>query len=234
MAEGTSRRRGARSRERTRPGVVARAFYRVLRGLILAVAKAFGRVEVLGLEKVPLEGGFVIAPVHRSNVDFALATLITRRRIRFLAKESIWKSRALGRFVEFGGGFPVHRGTVDRESLRTCTEVLGAGEPLLVFPEGTRKEGPVVEDLFDGPAFLSCRANVPIVPVGIGGSAAMMPRGAKMLKRSKLVIIVGEPLRPPMADGARASRREIKAITETLRETVQSLFDDASKRAAAK
>ncbi|MGQ0615559.1 MAG: lysophospholipid acyltransferase family protein [Acidimicrobiia bacterium] len=232
MAERASR-RGGGSVERRQPGVFGRALYRVLRGLVLMVAKAFGRVEIVGRENVPPEGGFVIAPVHRSNVDFALATLITRRRIRFLAKESIWKSRALGRFVEFGGGFPVHRGAVDRESLRTCVAILGAGEPLLVFPEGTRKAGAAVEDLFDGPAYLSCRAGVPIVPVGIGGSAAMMPRGAKMLRRSKLVMIVGEPLEPPAVEG-RASRREIKAITETLRETVQALFDDSSKRAAEK
>ncbi|HEY2815441.1 MAG TPA: lysophospholipid acyltransferase family protein [Acidimicrobiales bacterium] len=212
-------------------GPFARVLYGFIRSLILGAAKLLGRVEVHGSEHIP-SGAFVLAPVHRSNIDFALASLVTKRRLRYMAKDSIWKSKPLGAFVSTLGGFPVNRGAADREALRTCVEVIAAGEPLVMFPEGTRRSGPTVEDLFDGPAYVAAKTQVPIVPVGIGGSEAMMPKGAKILHRSKLVLVVGEPLEPPArSEGGRTPRRAVKQLTDQLRGEVQKLFDDAQTRA---
>jgi len=212
-------------------GPVARMVYSLIRVLILGAAKVVGRVEVHGAERVP-SGPFVLAPVHLSNIDFGLAALVTRRRMRYMTKDSVWKSKALGRFVSFMGGFPVSRGAADREALHTCIDVIEAGEPLVMFPEGTRRSGAVVENLFDGPAYVAGKTQVPIVPVGIGGSEAMMPKGSKLIKRSKLVVVVGEPLEPPSpSDGGRVSRRAVKQLTDQLRGEVQKLFDDAQSRA---
>jgi 1-acyl-sn-glycerol-3-phosphate acyltransferase len=213
-------------------GPAARVLYSIIRGAILGGAKLLGRVEVHGREHVPA-GAFVLAPVHRSNIDFALASLVTKRRLRYMTKDSIWKSKALGGFVSFLGGFPVSRGAVDREALRTCIDVIEAGEPLVMFPEGTRRSGPVVEELFDGPAYVAAKTRVPIVPVGIGGSEAMMPKGSKLLKPSKLVLLIGEPLDPPSpSEGGRVSRHAVKQLTDQLRAEVQKLFDDAQSRAS--
>ncbi len=212
-------------------GPVARVLYACIRSLIAGVAKLLGRVEVRGREHVPATGAFVLAPVHRSNIDFALASLVTRRRLRYMAKDSVWKSKPLGAFVSFLGGFPVNRGAADREALRTCVAVLEAGEPLVMFPEGTRRSGAVVEDLFDGPAYVAAKTQVPIVPVGIAGSEAMMPKGAKLLKPSKLVLVIGAPIEPPPAsEGGRTSRKAVKDLTEQLRIEVQKLFDEAQAR----
>lgn len=213
-------------------GSVARVLYACIRTLILAVAKLLGRVEIRGADHVPSTGAFVLAPVHRSNIDFALASLVTPRRMRYMAKDSVWKSKPLGAFVSFLGGFPVHRGAADRDALHTCIDVIDAGDPLVMFPEGTRRSGPVVEDLFDGPVYVAAKTGVPIVPVGIGGSEAMMPKGAKLLKPSKLVLVVGEPLQPPApSEGGRTSRRAVKSTTDALRAELQKLFDDAQSRA---
>ncbi|HEX2381871.1 MAG TPA: lysophospholipid acyltransferase family protein [Acidimicrobiales bacterium] len=212
-------------------GPIARVLYSVIRAAILGGAKLLGRVEVHGADNVPA-GAFVLAPVHRSNIDFGLASLVTTRRLRYMAKDSLWKSKPLGNFVSFLGAFPVSRGAADREALRTCIDVIEAGEPLVMFPEGTRRSGPVIEELFDGPAYVAAKTQVPIVPVGIGGSEAMMPKGSKLLKPSKLVIVIGEPLEPPApSESGRVSRRAIKQLTDQLRAEVQKLFDDAQSRA---
>jgi 1-acyl-sn-glycerol-3-phosphate acyltransferase len=212
-------------------GPVARAIYSFIRSSIHGAAMVLGRLEVHGREHVPA-GAFVVAPVHRSNIDFALASLVTNRRLRYMTKDSIWKSKPLGRFVSFMGGFPVSRGAADREALRTCIEVIEAGEPLVMFPEGTRRSGPVVEELFDGPAYVAAKTQVPILPIGIGGSEAMMPKGSKLIRPSKLVIVVGEPLVPPApSEGGRVSRRAVKQLTDQLRADLQKLFDDAQSRA---
>lgn len=209
-----------------------RISYGIVRGLILLIAKLFGRVTVVGADKVPAHGAFVLAPVHRSNVDFALASLVTSRPMRFMGKDSIWKSKALGRFVTMLGAFPVHRGSADREALKACTDIVNGGSPLVMFPEGTRCHGPVIEQLFDGTAFVASRCQVPIVPVGIGGSEAMMPKGARMLRPSKLVLLVGDPILPPaLTDRGRVPRSAVGELTAALHEELQSLFDDAQELA---
>ena len=79
-------------------GPAARLLYSVVRAAIFAAAKLLGRVQIIGRERVP-DGPFVLAPVHRSNIDFGLASLVTTRRMRYMAKDSLWRSNALGRFA---------------------------------------------------------------------------------------------------------------------------------------
>ena len=214
------------------PSGLTRVSYAIVRGLILVFAKVFGRVRIHGQEKLPATGAFILAPVHRSNVDFALTSLVTTRPMRYMGKDSIWKSKPLGRFVSMLGAFPVHRGSADRESLRACTEIIDGGSPLVMFPEGTRKSGPVVEDLFDGTAYVAARTSVPIFPMGIGGSEAMMPKGAKFLHRSPLVLLVGDPIpAPERGERGRVPRHAIKELTERLQVEIQRLFDEAEAEA---
>lgn len=209
------------------PSLVTRFSYAVVRGLIRIVATLLGRVRVIGAEHIPASGAFVLAPVHRSNVDFALTSLVTKRPMRYMGKDSIWKSKPLGRFVSMLGAYPVHRGSADRESLRVTRQVIEGGSPVVVFPEGTRRSGPVVEDLFDGPAYLAARTGVPIVPMGIGGSEQMMPKGAKLLRPARLVLIVGAPIHPPAPADGRVPRSAIRDLTGRLQKEIQQLFDEA-------
>jgi len=205
-----------------------RVSYAIVRGLIHLVARLLGRVTVIGAEKVPVEGAFVLAPVHRSNVDFALTSVLTRRPMRYMGKDSIWKSRLLGRFVTMLGAFPVHRGTADRDALKACTDIVSGGSPLVMFPEGTRCHGPVIEELFDGTAYVAAKCGVPIIPVGIGGSEAMMPKGARMLRPSKLVLVVGDPIPPPeRTEAGRVPRSAVGELTARLHGELQDLFDEA-------
>ena len=205
--------------------------YAAVRGLVHAFARLLWRVRVEGRENLPATGSYVLAPVHRSNVDTIVAACVTRRRLRFMGKHTMWKWRLPGRFFTALGGFPVRRGTADREALRTCVEVIQTGEPLVLFPEGTRREGPVVEDLFDGAAYLAARTGVPIVPVGIGGSAVAMPRGAKFVHPARIQVIVGEPLLPePVGESGRVPRRAIRELTERLQKELQRLFDEAQRQ----
>jgi 1-acyl-sn-glycerol-3-phosphate acyltransferase len=214
------------------PSRTTRFWYGVVRGLIRIIATLLGRVEVVGKDKVPATGPFILAPVHRSNVDFALTCLVTKRTIRYMGKDSIWKSKLLGRFVTMLGAFPVHRGTADRDAVKASIDIVEGGSPLLLFPEGTRMSGPVVEELFDGVAYVAARAGVPIVPMGIGGSETMMPKGAKLPRPHKLVLVLGDPIpAPARTEGGRVPRSAVAALTEQLHGELQILFDEAQRRA---
>lgn len=212
------------------PTTVERWTYRIFRNLLVGFCRLFWRLEVHGLENVP-DGPFILSGVHRSNIDSPVVAAVTRRRLRFMGKHTMWKYDLPGKFFTAMGGFGVNRETADREALRTCIAVLEGGEPLVMFPEGQRRAGPVIEDLYEGPSFVSSRTGVPILPVGIGGSAEAMPLGANYLKPVKVNLVIGAPIAAPVGvDGKRVSRRQIHETTETLRMTLQELFDEAQLR----
>jgi 1-acyl-sn-glycerol-3-phosphate acyltransferase len=207
-----------------------RLFYRLVRSVVVFIARTYFRVRVVGGERIPDTGPFILSPVHRSNLDTPVIAAVTRRRLRYMGKESLWKSRFGGWFLTTAGGFPVQRGSADRDALRAGREVLDRGEPLVLFPEGTRQFGPAVQPLFHGAAYLACRTGAPIVPVGIGGSEAAMPKGSKMVYPRKLVLVVGEPLYPPPpGPSGRVPRQAVSDMTEQLSDAIQVLFDQAQE-----
>ena len=204
--------------------------FAIFRGALLAFARLWLGLRASGTEHVPAEGAYIISPVHRSNLDFMLVLICTKRRIRYLAKDSLWKG-AWGTLFSALGGIPVARGTADREALRTCIEVIEAGEPLVIFPEGERKSGPVVEECFDGPAFVQSRTGVPIIPIGIGGSETAMPKGSKVIHRQRVRVVIGTPMVASTEEGSKARRTALRARTAELHDVLQRLFDAAQAEA---
>jgi 1-acyl-sn-glycerol-3-phosphate acyltransferase len=202
--------------------------YGFVRNVVVVFSRLFWRMSIEGRDNVPAHGAFVLAPVHRSNVDTLLVAGLTRRRLRYMGKDTLWKIGWIGRIFSALGAFPVRRGTIDREALRRCSEVLAGGEPLVVFPEGTRQSGHQVADLFEGAAYLSLRAGVPIVPVGIGGSEAAMPRGSRLMRPVKVHLVVGAPI--AAGPGGIPSRHRVHELTLRLHDELQRLFDEASSR----
>jgi 1-acyl-sn-glycerol-3-phosphate acyltransferase len=220
--------------ETTRPKRWELLAYGFVRALVHGLSKLLWRIEVVHRERVPATGGCVLAPSHRSYLDTPFLACVTRRRIRFMGKAELWKYGWSAKFFKALGGFPVDRAGADRAALRAAQAALEGGEPLGMFPEGTRRSGPVVEDLHDGVAFLAARLGVPIVPIGIGGSETILARGRKLPKLTKVVMIVGEPIQPPAREsGATVRRGDVAALTEQLRQAIQKLFDEAEAAALA-
>jgi 1-acyl-sn-glycerol-3-phosphate acyltransferase len=92
-----------------------------------------------------------------------------------------------------------------------------------------------MEDLHNGVAFLAARLGVPIVPVGIGGSETILARDRKIPKFNRVVVIVGEPIDPPVREpGASVRRKDVATLTEELTAAIQGLFDEAEASALAR
>jgi 1-acyl-sn-glycerol-3-phosphate acyltransferase len=200
--------------------------YRVLRVGVRLVNAVLFRTSVSHKDRVPADGPVIIAPVHRSFIDFFVASEVTGRKLHYMAKDSLWKHDALGRFLGSVGAFPVHRESADREALRRAQQVLEAGEVLILFPEGERRTGPVVQDLHEGVAFLAARTGATVVPVGIGGSASVMPKGSRIPRPRRIHLEVGEPMAPPERSGSgRVPRSRIHLLTEQLTTALQDLYD---------
>ena len=107
---------------------------------------------------MPTAGGFILAPVHRSNLDTPIAASVTTRPLRYMGKDTLWRSNRFFAWVLSAlGGFPVVRGTADREALRRCQVILETGQPLVLFlraPAGRAR------------SWSSCTTAPPTWPVG--------------------------------------------------------------------
>ena len=213
--------------------VPSRLFYSVVRNVLVFLCLVVTRVTISGRENIPRSGAFVLAPVHRSNIDSPLASAVTRRRLRFMGKDSLWRVRPVGWVLSALGGFPVSRGTADREALKRCIAVLEKGQPLVLFPEGTRQSGPVIQPLFDGAAYVAVKAGVPIIPVGIGGSERVMPKGSRMIRPRKCVMMIGAPIVVQTDAEGRVPRSAVRDVTDRLSRELQVLFDECQRRAGA-
>ncbi len=209
------------------------ALYRAERAIFVSTLWAWFRPRVVGKENVPSTGPAILAPVHRSFADFGFAAFCTTRKLFFMTKDEMWKNKALGRLLLTVGAFPVHRESADREALQRAEQVLVRGELLVMFPEGTRREGPEIRDLMEGASFLSARTGAPIVPIGIAGSDLAMPKGSKVPKPYTIDVVVGPAMAPPpRTGGGRVSRSAVRATTADLVGRLQSVYDEARARSS--
>ncbi len=206
-------------------------FWRLVRWVLRMTLFPFLRLEARGVEHLNRPGPLLIAPVHRSNLDAPLVGALGDRRVRCLAKRSLFTNGAFGWVISALGAFPVDRGTADRDSLASAQRVLENGQALLVFPEGTRQVGYQVTELFEGVVFLAARTGAPIVPVGIAGTGEALASGSKLPKRTTVRIVAGEPM-VLETDGGRMKRSARREATLELRSRLQAALDEAA--AAAK
>jgi 1-acyl-sn-glycerol-3-phosphate acyltransferase len=200
--------------------------YRLIRLLVVSVWRIMFRPRVVGSENIPSTGAVLLAPIHRSNIDFAYLVFATKRKTFFMAKDSLWKVAPLGALIQLMGAFPVKRGTADRESLKNAQQVLQEGQALVLFPEGTRQEGDLVGPLFEGAMFIASRTGAPVIPVGLGNTERAMRKGAIFPRPVRTTVVIGKPIMAPKSD-SRVTRSELNAATEQLRVGLQEAYDHA-------
>ena len=211
-----------------------KAMHHTVRLILEIITRLYFRLEVHGRENIPKRGPFIVSPIHRSYLDTPVIGAAIWRLMRYMGAEKMWTNRQLGWFLTAMGGFPVQRGAADRDALKAALSVVERGEPLVMFPEGTRQSGPLVHEMFDGPAYVACRTGVSIIPVGIGGTERAMPKGKKFIRPVKMVVVIGEAIAPPAKkESGRVSRNGVRDMTTLIGERIQDLFDEAQLRAGS-
>lgn len=201
------------------------ALARIVRVTIGSALNALFRVQLVGAERIP-EGGVILAGNHLSYADPVLLWCRSPRPVHFMARADLWEHDVIGWALDQFWAMPVKRGSADREALQRAGEYLKSGEPVGIFPEGTRKfKKADDEDARGGAAFLAMRNEVPILPVGIAGTDRIKPPGAKWFRFPKVVMCVGEPIRPEDFEGGRKER--VEAMTSELMRRI----DEQARRA---
>lgn len=202
--------------------------YRIVASIVCGIPKVVWRVRVVGREHLPAGGAYVVAPTHRSMFDIPFVGGLTSRRVRFMGKAELFRIPVVGAAFRSLGGFPVERDGSDRKPLRDSLEILAAGEPLAVYPEGTRQNGPEIQPLQPGAAYLAIKAQVPVVPVGIAGSEEILRSHRRRFPAlGQVVVVVGEPITPPTIAGKTVKRELVDEMTSKLSGELQQLLDEA-------
>lgn len=148
-------------------------------------------LEVTGAEHVPRTGGFVLASNHVSYLDPPLLGAACPRRLRFMARASLFHHWLLGAFMRSVGVMPVQRGQSDLPGLRLAIQMLRDGEAVAIFPEGGRQFSGRLATAKGGVGLLAVTAQVPIIPVLVQGTFEALPSGSRRLKRAKIRVAFG-------------------------------------------
>jgi 1-acyl-sn-glycerol-3-phosphate acyltransferase len=127
-------------------------------------------LRTYGKERIPPEGGLVVALNHFSWIDIPLFTVANPRDTFFVAKAEVHRIPGLGQFIREFGSFAIRRGESDREAVRHMREVVRDGGCLGVFVEGTRQKSGVPGVVQPGAAMVAVKEDVPIVCGAIHGS----------------------------------------------------------------
>jgi len=180
-----------------------RPHYGIARGILRFPLRLFWGFRVEGAERLPREGGVLVASNHVSYADPVVVGAGISRELHFFAKRELFRNRWFGGLIRSYNAVPVRRGAVERETIARVTSVLRGGGALLYFPEGTRSKDGRVKDALPGVGMIAVAAAVPILPVYARGTRAM---GRSLLRRGRLALFYGEPIDPERVEGE--SRKE--------------------------
>jgi 1-acyl-sn-glycerol-3-phosphate acyltransferase len=145
------------------------------------------------------EPPFVYAANHQSLLDVLVFGGVLPHDFKWAAKRSLMKIPFLGWHLQLAGHVPVDRKAGSRaaaEVVKRFEEVLKAGKPLLIFPEGTRSEDGIVRPFKNGGFYASLRTNTPVVPVALEGTYRLMKKGAIDTGHGRIPVKVGKPIYP--------------------------------------
>ncbi|HBY60880.1 MAG TPA: 1-acyl-sn-glycerol-3-phosphate acyltransferase [Solibacterales bacterium] len=179
------------------------------------------RMNVIGLEKLDLSASYVFVSNHVSYMDTPVVLAHIPVQFRFLAKKSLFRIPFLGTHLTRAGHMPVPRED-PRAALKVMTEaarvIRERNISMLVFPEGGRSsEG--LQPFKEGAAYIAIKAGVPLVPLSITGTHAVLPMGSVHMRAGRVELRIGEPI--PTADRALQDRA---ALTAEARARVAALL----------
>ena len=141
--------------------------YWLMRAWLQPFAHLYWRLSRIGREHVPASGPVIFVSNHRSFIDPFIIGLCNRRPVYYVAKEELFKNRALGWFLGSLGAFPVKRGAGDADFIETAKAILKRGDPVLIFPEGTRTRPGALGKPKRGVGRLALETGATVVPVAI-------------------------------------------------------------------
>lgn len=174
------------------------------------------RPKIVGAENIEEGRAALICPNHVHALDSVVIVLTSKRIIRVLAKESLFKNPILRFLAYVFGVYPVKQGNKSMESMKVSLKLLKNNELLLIFPEGTRNGMAKGVKAKDGAIKLAAKSNAPIIPVGVQGNFKPF---------TKVKLNIGKPIYYNLSKQELNDKDKLRELTEDLMEQIVELGD---------
>ncbi len=150
--------------------------YRLVRCVARIALFLLFRPRFCGLHHVPARGAVMLTPNHLHWLDAVVLAAASSRPVSFMAKQELFRTPLLAWVFSRLRAFPVQRGRADRRAVRNSLQLLGAGEVLAMFPEGTRSKDGRLQTPELGVALIALKTSAVVVPVAIHGPYRLLRR----------------------------------------------------------
>ncbi|WEK59657.1 MAG: lysophospholipid acyltransferase family protein [Candidatus Microbacterium colombiense] len=206
--------------------------------IVVPLVSLLAKIRVVGAEKLPRTGAFVLAPNHYSEFDpliVAVAVWRTGREPRFMAKESLFKVPVLGWLLRRTGMIPVARtssASAAKQTMTQSAELVEHGRGVIVYPEGTLTRDP---DLWpmrgkSGAVRLALADGIPLIPMAQWGTQEIMGRYQKGLSlwplRKPIKVIIGDPVDVSDLRGRAGEQAALNEATSRLMNAITALLEE--------
>jgi len=181
------------------------------RGLIRFLVFFFAFWKVKGGENLPKDRPVLIVCNHVCIADPPMIAASIPLKCKIMAKEELWHNWWSRYWVANFGAFPVHRGSIDTEAIRSAERALKEGFSVIIFPEGSRSPDARMIPAQPGAALIAARMKVPILPVSIAGSENLGNLKSCFFRHPQITVTIGKPFDLPPHNGkiTREQRREM-------------------------
>ncbi|GHF66317.1 1-acyl-sn-glycerol-3-phosphate acyltransferase [Streptomyces mashuensis] len=197
--------------------------YYVIRAVLVPMLRWVFRPRLEGLERIPDAGAAIIAGNHLSFMDHFMLPVVMKRRITFLAKHEYFtgpglKGRLTAAFFRATGAIPVDRSGKEaaQAAVDTALRVLGEGELLGIYPEGTRSPDGRLYKGKVGVAMMALRSGAPVLPCAMIGTFEAQPRGCRLPRLTPITVRVGEPMDFSRYAGMQDDPAVLRAVTDEI------------------
>ena len=183
---------------------------------VLPIYKFVFRGHLIGIENIPQKNAFIMVSNHGSLLDPPLLGHALGRNISFMAKAELFKIPLLGFIIKACGAYPVKRGIVDKNTIKTACKKLSNDNCIGIFIDGTRQKNGRVNRPKQGAALLAFKNQKLLLPVAIVNSHRLIRFKFFIPLFSKIVIKVGKP--------QSSSRDELNSVTSHLQDKINNLI----------
>ena len=201
--------------------VFQKLIYQLVSNLfVLPIYKFVFRGQLIGRENIPQKNSYIMVSNHGSLLDPPLLGHALRRNISFMAKAELFKIPLLGFIIKACGAYPVKRGIVDKNTIKTACKKLSNDNCIGIFIDGTRQKNGRVNKPKQGAALLAFKNQKLLLPVAIVNSHRLIRFKFFIPLFSKIIIKVGEPVQPPQS----SSKDDLNSVTIYLQDKINNLI----------
>jgi len=188
---------------------------------VFPIYKFIFKGHLIGRDNIPQKDSFIMVSNHGSLLDPPLLGHALGRNISFMAKAELFKIPLLGFIIKACGAYPVKRGIVDKNTIKTACKKLSNDNSIGIFIDGTRQKNGRVNKPKQGAALLAFKNQKLLLPVAIVNSHRLIRFKFFFPLFSKIVIKVGKPVQPPQS----SSRDDLNSVTMDLQDKINNLIE---------